>query len=177
MKKPSQKYNNLFCVGDINQLIYSFRSSDVKIINDYKDIADGVIYLNQNYRCASNILEKANNLIRHNKNLKEDIYSTIEPKYKIIYKEFPNTNYQAWYVTHLIRELITKANYKPNDIAILYRNNFQSIELEYELRKNNIPFYLYGKLKFFKNPSTKQMISLYQFLDNQKIIYYLDNQF
>lgn len=168
LKKLSQKYNNLFCVGDINQLIYSFRSSDVKIINDFKEQADEIIYLNQNYRCASNILEKANSLIKHNKNLNDDIFSNINPKFKIVYHEFPDTNYQAWDVVHKIKTLIEKGNYNPQDIAILYRNNNQSQELEYELNNNKIPYTLYGKLKFNKYPKTKQIIAFYKYLDNQQ---------
>ncbi|WP_211321020.1 ATP-dependent helicase [Anaeroplasma bactoclasticum] len=166
LKKLSSKYNNLFCVGDINQLIYSFRSSDVRIINEFKDSADEIIYLNQNYRCASNILEKANNLIKHNHNLQSDIYSNINPKFKVIYHELPDTSYQAWEVASTIKRFIEKGNYKPNEIAVLFRNNYQSTEIEYELKRNNIPFIAYGKLKFFKIASTRRMIALYQFLDN-----------
>ena len=166
IKKLASKHNNLFCVGDTNQLIYSFRSSDIKIINDYMNEADEVIYLNKNYRCASNILESSNNLIKHNHNLKNDIYSDIAPKFKVTYHELPDTKYQAWDVANIINNLITKGNYKPNDIAVLFRNNYQSTEIEYELKKQNIPYTAYGKLKFYKFEATRRMIALYQFLDN-----------
>ena len=166
IKKLSSKHNNLFCVGDTNQLIYSFRSSDVKIINDYMEEADEVIYLNKNYRCASNILESSNNLIKHNHNLKNDIYSDIAPKFKVTYHELPDTKYQAWEVANRINALITKGNYKPNEIAVLFRNNYQSTEIEYELKKQNIPYTVYGKQKFYKFEATRRMIALYQFLDN-----------
>ncbi|MBQ7641542.1 MAG: UvrD-helicase domain-containing protein [Acholeplasmatales bacterium] len=166
IKKLASKHNNLFCVGDTNQLIYSFRSSDIKIINDYMNEADEVIYLNKNYRCASNILESSNNLIKHNHNLKNDIYSDIAPKFKVTYHELPDTKYQAWDVANIINNLITKGNYKPNDIAVLFRNNYQSTEIEYELKKQNIPYTAYGKLKFYKFEVTRRMIALYQFLDN-----------
>ena len=166
VKKLSSKYNNLFCVGDQNQLIYSFRSSDIKIINDFKEEVDEIIYLNKNYRSASNILESSNNLIKHNHNLEGNIYSDIPPKFKVIYHELPDTSYQAWDVTNIIKNLIDKGGYRPNEIAVLFRNNYQSTEIEFELRKNKIPYTLYGKMKFFKFETTKRMISLYQFLDN-----------
>lgn len=166
VKKLSSKYNNLFCVGDQNQLIYSFRSSDIKIINDFKEEADETIYLNKNYRSASNILESSNSLIKHNHNLEGNIYSDIPPKFKVTYHELPDTSYQAWDVTNIIKNLIDKGGYRPNEIAVLFRNNYQSTEIEFELRKNKIPYTLYGKMKFFKFEATKRMIALYQFLDN-----------
>jgi len=166
VKKLSSKYDNLFCVGDQNQLIYSFRSSDIKIINDFKEEADEIIYLYKNYRSASNILESSNNLIKHNHNLAGKIYSDIPPKFKVTYHELPDTSYQAWDVTNIITNLIDKGGYRPNEIAVLFRNNYQSTEIEFELRKNKIPYTLYGKMKFFKFEATKRMIALYQFLDN-----------
>ena len=60
IKLLSEESGNLFLVGDTDQLIYSFRSSDIEIINDFKDKADEVIILNQNYRCNQEILHHAN---------------------------------------------------------------------------------------------------------------------
>lgn len=92
--------------------------------------------------------------------------SDIAPKFKVTYHELPDTKYQAWDVVNIINNLITKGNYKPNDIAVLFRNNYQSTEIEYELKKQNIPYTAYGKLKFYKFEATRRMIALYQFLDN-----------
>ena len=103
-----------------------------------------------------NILESSNNLIKHNHNLKNDIYSDIAPKFKVTYHELPDTKYQAWDVANIINNLITKGNYKPNDIAVLFRNNYQSTEIEYELKKQNIPYTAYGKLKFYKFEATRR---------------------
>ncbi|MBQ9124821.1 MAG: ATP-dependent helicase, partial [Acholeplasmatales bacterium] len=66
IKKLSKIHNNIFMVGDSNQLIYSFRSSDIKIITSFSEEADQVIILKENYRSSANILEYANNLIRNN---------------------------------------------------------------------------------------------------------------
>ena len=74
----SQLHGNVFMVGDEKQLIYSFRSSDIKIINDFKESADEVISLKQNYRSASNILDCANKLISNNTYIEDnDIFSLI----------------------------------------------------------------------------------------------------
>lgn len=169
IKKLAYKYNNIFCVGDQNQLIYSFRSSDIKIINDFMSEADEVIFLNKNYRSSQNILSKANKLIIHNHNtIRNDLISDIPDKFKITYRECPNTSYEAWNCAFIINKLITDGNYNPNEIAVLFRNNYQSNQIEYELKKLNIPFTTYGKCKFFDYEETKRMIALYQFLENKE---------
>ena len=166
LSKLSQKYGNLFCVGDEDQLVYSFRSSDIEIINNYKNIADEVIVLNQNYRCASNILSKANHLISHNSNrLPKNLFSKIEPKFPIKCDDYEDTNQEAAFIASKIELLINKG-YKPNEIAVLFRNNYQSTKIEYQLKKRNIPFTTYGKLKFFLYDEPKRMIAMYKFLNN-----------
>ena len=168
LKKLSSKYNNLFCVGDEDQLVYSFRSSDIEIINSFKDEADEVIVLNQNYRCASNILEKSNKLISFNTNrTKKNLFSTIEPKFKIKCDDYETTSQEASFVANKIKSLIDMG-YKPNQIAVLFRNNYQSTKMEYELKKRDIPFTTYGKQKFFNYPETKRLISIYQLLSDKE---------
>lgn len=168
LKKLSSKYNNLFCVGDEDQLVYSFRSSDIEIINSFKDEADEVIVLNQNYRCASNILEKSNKLISFNTNrTKKNLFSTIEPKFKIKCDDYETTSQEASFVANKIKSLID-IGYKPNQIAVLFRNNYQSSKMEYELKKSDIPFTTYGKQKFFNYPETKRLISIYQLLSDKE---------
>lgn len=168
LKKLSSKYNNLFCVGDEDQLVYSFRSSDIEIINSFKDEADELIVLNQNYRCASNILEKSNKLISCNTNrTKKNLFSTIEPKFKIKCDDYETTSQEASFVANKIKSLIDMG-YKPNQIAVLFRNNYQSTKMEYELKKRDIPFTTYGKKKFFNYPETKRLISIYQLLSDKE---------
>ncbi|MBQ6783476.1 MAG: ATP-dependent helicase [Acholeplasmatales bacterium] len=167
LTKLSSKYYNLFCVGDEDQLVYSFRSSDIEIINNFKIIADEVIVLNQNYRCATNILNLANRLISHNTNrLEKELFSEINPKFKIKCDDYENTNLEAAYIASKIEMLINKCGYKPNEIAVLFRNNSGSLKIEYALKKLNIPFTTYGKLKFYKHEKIKRLIAFYRFLEN-----------
>ena len=66
IKLLSEQDGNLFLVGDGDQLIYSFRSSDIAILNDYQNNCDEIVILNQNYRCNQDILKHANKLIDFN---------------------------------------------------------------------------------------------------------------
>lgn len=55
IKLMSEEHGNVFMVGDEDQLIYTFRNSDISIIKDFESNADEVIILNQNYRCNKTI--------------------------------------------------------------------------------------------------------------------------
>ena len=150
----------------LSLLIYSFRSSNIEILNQYKSECDEIIILNQNYRCASNILDIANNLISNNLiREKKNLFSLILPKYEIKYDDYRDTTQEAIFISNKINNLINKG-YKPNEIAVLFRNNYESNEIEYQLQKIHIPFTTYGKKKFFNYDENKRIISLYYFLDD-----------
>lgn len=159
-------YGNIFAVGDDDQLIYSFRSSDINILNDFRDKANEVIVLNQNYRCTKEILKLANTLIDNNSDrTKKNLFSEIDGKVKVHYKEFNNTFEEARMVSKLIESIHNKGlDYK--DIAILYRNNYQSYLLENEMVSMKIPYILYGGNKFLKYSEIRAIISLYRLIIN-----------
>lgn len=162
-------YNNsyVFMVGDEDQLIYSFRNSNIAILRDFKDKCDEIIILNENYRCSKNILDAANNLISHNTNrTNKELYSNIESPYPIKIHEFASDLEEAKGVVGLIINLHQKGfNYE--DIAVLYRNNNQSYIIEKELYQNNVPYTVFGNKPIYKYKEIKQILSVYRLLDNQ----------
>lgn len=160
----AKECGNIFMVGDENQIIYSFRSSDIKLFNDFKDSADEVIILNQNYRSTKQILKAANTLISNNTERTHiDLFSNIDSDIKIHYKEFNNTYEESQMVAKLIESLHKKGfNYK--DIAVIYRNNYQSYLVENELNKLKIPYILYGGHPFYSYKEIKGILSIYKIL-------------
>lgn len=89
INKVSELNQNIFMVGDEDQLIYSFRSSDIGILKDFQTRANEIIILNENYRCSKAIIKIANKLISNNKTrLEKELISHVEAKRKVIYKEF-----------------------------------------------------------------------------------------
>ena len=165
--KLSSKYKNIFMVGDNDQMIYSFRESNIEILNDYMNKIDQKIILNQNYRSSKNILNIANNLISHNKQrLDKNLYSNIEPKAQILCTTYKSVSEEAYATILKIKHLHDNLNYDYKDIAILYRNNNQSTQIEYELKNNNIPFTTYGDKPFYNYKSVKKIISFYRLLNN-----------
>jgi DNA helicase-2/ATP-dependent DNA helicase PcrA len=167
INKLTYKDSYVFMVGDEDQLIYSFRNSNIAILRDFKDNADEIIILNQNYRCSKNILEIANNLISHNHNrINKELFSNIESTYPIKIHEFATNLEETKGVTTLIEKLHNKGiGYE--DIAVLYRNNSQSYIIEKELYQKNIPYTVFGNKPIYKYKEIKQILSVYRFIDNQ----------
>ena len=160
--------NRIFMVGDNDQQIYSFRNSNSNIIESFKNSADEVIILNQNYRCAKNILELANNLIENNTNrIEKELFSTIETVAKTRFKEFDNVFEEAKMVAALVKKLIEKG-YPPSEVAVLYRNNNQSYLIEKELAYLKVPYQVFGSLNFLDNEEIAYIISIYRLILNPK---------
>lgn len=161
-------HKRIFMVGDDAQLIYSFRSSDKALLEGFKNNCDDLIILNQNYRCAKNILELANNLISNNESLiDKKLYSTIDTVSRCRFKEFATAHEEALMVTNLIQSLMNKG-YNPKDIAIIFRNNNQSYLIEKELTAQKIPYEIYGHKNFMDNKEIMHLVSIYRVILNPK---------
>lgn len=168
IKIISEKYQNVFFVGDEDQLIYSFRSSDISILKDFESRADEVIILNQNYRCNQDILNHANQLIDYNPDrLKKALYSNIKALNKVEFKEFNTQADEARMVAVKIKEFLDNG-INPKAIAVLYRNNNQSFQIERELKALNINYTLFGGKPFFEYKEIKSIIYTYRLLFNPK---------
>lgn len=133
---------NLTVVGDDDQSIYAFRGARPEIMLNFKKDYPYAkeIYMSTNYRSDSDILKYAGNLIAFNKKrFKKDIIACSKNKGKIQHKSFETKEDEVSYVTSRIKQLIEKG-INPNDIAILYRTNSQSIPYADGLMSQNIPF-------------------------------------
>ena len=155
----AQKNNNIFIVGDEDQSIYSFRGAKIENIYKFKSDFDPVkiILLEQNYRSTKPILDIANNVIKHNANrIEKNLFTAesegVKPKY---YKADGSYNEES-YIVEQIKTLI-KEGYSYKDFAIIYRSNFLSRAYEEMLRKNNIPYEIYGGISFFSRKEIKDV--------------------
>ena len=156
----SQKSKNICVVGDGDQNIYSWRGADMKnILNFEKDYKDAkVILLEQNYRSTQTILGAANNIIKKNKIRVEKNLFTENPDGDLItvYLGY-NEKAEARYIARTSKELISKGA-KPEDIAVLYRANFQSRALEEAFIDFDVPYQVLG-IKFFERKEVKDALS------------------
>lgn len=128
--------NNLFCVGDIYQSIYSFQgSSFTKSMNLLEDFE--VIQLDTNYRSNRNIVDYANNFIDTTITQKSDKIQLVKESGLV---ENKNIEIYENISDFTIPELISKSSVELNDIAILARNNNHIKEIKEQLEKWNVPY-------------------------------------
>lgn len=168
VKMMSAKYKNICVVGDESQSIYSFRGANYKnILNFEKDYKNAkVILLEENYRSTGYILDVANDIIKNNINKKDKKLWTNKGRgNKVKYYQALNEKDEAEYVVKKIKELIINGVNK-SEIAVLYRTNAQSRNIEEALLKENIPYKVVGSLFFYKRKEIKDLISYLKLIYN-----------
>ena len=171
VKLLSEKYNNLFVVGDPDQSIYKFRGADLNnILRFEQDFPHSkVIKLEQNYRSTKVILEGASNLIKHNKNRKEkELWTNKKGGQKIRCYEAASALDEAIFVSQEITKLNKEDSKTFKDFAILYRTNAQSRSFEEIFNKQGIPFRVVGGLRFYERKEVKDILAYLRFIHDQK---------
>ncbi|MBQ7030995.1 MAG: UvrD-helicase domain-containing protein [Bacilli bacterium] len=168
VKLLSNKYRNIFVVGDQNQAIYGFRQANYKnILNFEKDYPDAnVVVLNQNYRSTTTILNAANSVIKNNIERKEvNLFSELGEGVKVKYLRSNDGLQEVNLVINEIKSLLDMG-YKKNDFAIFYRTNAQSRIYEEAMLKNNFPYKVVGSFYFYKRKEIKDLISYLKLIAN-----------
>ena len=168
IKMLSSKYRNICVVGDIDQSIYGFRGANYRnILNFEKDYPKAkIVKLEENYRSTGNILNVANDIIKNNKKRKEKIlWTKNENGLKIKYHRAYDEKDEAHYVSSEIKKLLVKEVPK-SEIAILYRTNAQSRNMEEELLSENIPYKVIGSFYFYNRKEIKDLISYLKLIYN-----------
>ncbi len=162
LKHLATKHKNIFVVGDIDQTIYSFRGANPEIINKYiKDFEPTTIILKQNYRSTQSILDVSNDLIAKNENrIKKSLYSydTNNIGIKPILYEAKSDEIEASWVCNQIQELVNQGT-KYGDICILVRSNYLTRTFEQELMFSDIPYRIFGGIKFYERQEIKDIIA------------------
>lgn len=168
IKMLSKKYQNICVVGDLDQSIYGFRGANFRnILNFEKDYPKAkVIPLEENYRSTGNILNVANDIIKHNKQRKEkNLWTKNDNGPKIRYHRAYDEKDEANYVMEEIRKLIINGEPK-SSIAVLYRTNAQSRNMEEVLLRENIPYKVVGSFYFYNRKEIKDLISYLKLIYN-----------
>ena len=162
------KHCNITVVGDDSQSIYSFRGASFKNIITFKERYPDVkeYRLETNYRSVPEILTLANASIEHNsrrlpKQLRAKRPSGLKPAIVPTQDHFVQTQFIAEYVLHLLDE-----GRNLNDIAVLYRSHWHSLEIQLEFQRRNIPFNVRGGLRFFEQAHMKDVLCYMRILQN-----------
>ncbi len=169
-KQLSDSHKNLFVVGDMSQAIYSFRGADFRnILNFQRDYPEAVIYnLEQNYRSTQVILDAAKSLIKNNStHIPLDLWTDKESGEKIVVYSGGTGGEEVEFVISEISNQISLGN-SFGDMAVLYRTNAQSRAIEESLIKNNIPYRIFGGVRFYSRKEVKDIVSYLKLVHNPK---------
>jgi DNA helicase II / ATP-dependent DNA helicase PcrA len=151
----------IMAVGDDDQSIYGWRGARVENIRRFRDdFADvGVIRLEQNYRSTANILKAANALIGHNADrLGKELWTAgAEGEPIRVYAGFNDLD-EARFVAERIQDWLDGGG-SAEDVAVLYRSNAQSRVLEEALLRQQIPYRIYGGLRFFERAEIRNALA------------------
>lgn len=142
------KYNSVFCVGDEDQCIYSFRDSRPDYMVDFqKNFIGGIkLQLSTNYRSAENIVNMAGSLIKNNLKRNEKSMAACKKENKIIeVMSSSDENSQAEDIALAVEKLVRLGGYDFRDSAVLYRTNLESRSPVDAFIRKKIPFKLLDK--------------------------------
>lgn len=173
VNRLAQPQQNICVVGDDAQSIYSFRGADISnILNFQREYPDAQLFkLERNYRSTRNIVNAANSLIHNNVyQIKKNVYSEGEEGTPVGLKPFVDDRAEATGIVEMImrEKRNTNRNLSYEDIAVLYRTNAQSRAFEGELRKNNIPYRIYGGTSFYQRKEIKDTLAYFRLAVNPK---------
>ena len=158
VRSLAEPQQNICVVGDDAQSIYSFRGANIQnILNFRKDYSSARLFkLERNYRSTQNIVNAANSLISKNiHQIPKHVYSEKSEGDKLKIKTLDTDRDEASFLARHTAEICRKQHYGYNDIAILYRTNAQSRVIEDEMRKQAIPYRIYGGLSFYQRKEIK----------------------
>lgn len=163
--------SSIMAVGDDDQSIYSWRGAKIENIHrftrDFKNVL--TIRLEQNYRSTQTILDAANAVIENNAGrLGKNLWTDGVSGEKItLYAAF-NERDEAYFIVNTIHNLMRRGDYHYQDIAILYRSNAQSRVFEERFIDAQIPYRIYGGLKFFERMEIKDALAYLRLLANRE---------
>ena len=167
----ASKYRNLCVVGDDDQSIYKFRGANIGNILGYEKVFPDakVIKLEQNYRSTQNILNAANEVIRHNLGRKEKtLWTDNEVGELLHFRQFLTGYEEAEYISGDISKKVREGTYAYRDCAILYRTNAQSRLFEEKFLLANIPYKIVGGVNFYARKEIKDLLAYLKTIDNAR---------
>lgn len=166
----TQDHGRVCVVGDDAQSIYSFRGANIDNILDFQQkFPQGtrIFKLEQNYRSTQLIVEAANSLIRKNeRQIRKDVFSENEQGECLTLKPAYSDKEEAIIVCNDIKLIRRKEGGEYSDFAILYRTNAQSRSFEEQMRKDGIPYRIYGGLSFYQRKEIKDVIAYFRVVAN-----------
>jgi DNA helicase-2/ATP-dependent DNA helicase PcrA len=164
MRLLSRHHDNVCVVGDEDQSIYSWRGADIRNILDFeKDYPNAkVIRLEQNYRSTRNILEAASVVISNNLERKGKwLWTDSDEGDQITVYPAQDAENEALFIADTTKKILRQ--YPDRKIAVLYRTNSQSRQLEEAMRRYNLKYNVVGGISYYQRAEVKDILAYLKF--------------
>jgi len=161
-------HRNICVVGDDDQSIYGWRGAEVKHILNFQQYFPGakIVRLQDNYRCTTEIIRLANQLVKHNLGRHDKTLIAHKEGPTPTVKPYSDEQTEAEGVVREINYLVKELKVAPQDIAILFRTNEQPRLFETELRRVRVPYQLIGGQSFFDRTEVRDIMAYLKVLSN-----------
>ena len=166
--------NNLFVVGDPDQNIYEWRSSDNRFLvhfdKNYPDVK--TIFLTQNYRSTPEILYVSNSLIEKNQNrVPKELFTENQSGRPVEHIHLKTEEEESKWIANKIKEIVGRGDpdlpsTPYSDIAILFRASYVSRFIEQALYREDIPYVIHGGVRFFDRMEIKDSIAFLKLIND-----------
>lgn len=160
MRLLSEERGNIAVVGDEDQSIYGWRGANIRNILDFERDFPGaeIIRLEQNYRSTKNILEAASAVVANNtERIGKWLWTEAEAGQKISLYEAPDAENEALWIADKVEASFRE---NPKDrVAILYRTNSQSRQIEEALRRYGRKYIVVGGFSFYQRAEVKDILA------------------
>jgi DNA helicase-2/ATP-dependent DNA helicase PcrA len=160
MRLLTERRRNICVVGDEDQSIYGWRGANIRNILDFERDFPGatIIRLEQNYRSTKNILEAANRVVANNtERIGKSLWTESDAGEKVSLYEAPDSENEALYIADTIEHRVA-ANPRER-VAVLYRTNAQSRQIEEALRRYGRKYVVVGGFSFYQRAEVKDALA------------------
>ena len=164
IKTLAAPHNNLFCVGDDDQMVYSFRGSSPQLMLQFSQQMPGatVYFMEENYRCSREVVSLSNHIIQHNEQRHpKTARANSEHSAMIQINQVADGLEQ---VKAVLQEIAFIQSSMVQSVGILYRNNLSAVTLADALRQQEIPFTVRDlKMHFSSHWLTQDLLNIIDF--------------
>jgi DNA helicase-2/ATP-dependent DNA helicase PcrA len=162
LKILARRTRNLAVVGDDDQAIYGWRGADVRLLLDFlRDWPDAqIVKLEENYRSSQVILDAAHAVVSQNGDRHEKrLFTRRDGGDPIVLFRARDDRAEARFVIETVLRMQADSGFFPEDFAVIYRTNAQSLRFEEALQSVGMPFSVLGGMRFFERAEIKDMVA------------------
>ncbi|MEO8099494.1 MAG: UvrD-helicase domain-containing protein [Acidobacteriota bacterium] len=167
MRLLSGERRNVTVVGDEDQSIYGWRGANIRNILDFERDFPGAITirLEQNYRSTQNVLSAASAVVANNtERIGKTLWTEAAVGEKVTLYEAPDAENEALWIADMIQ---TRLAISPKErVAVLYRTNSQSRQIEEALRRYGRKYIVVGGFSFYQRSEVKDVLAYLKLLIN-----------